>query len=868
MKTSPPKLPLQFLRWFCREDYLEEIEGDLIEVFGREVEGSPRKARWKFSWNVIKYFRPGFIKKMGVFEPRNNYGMYRNYLKVSFRVFNRERMYSLINVFGLALGFACCLLIFLFIKDELSYDKFHKDSDQIYRVASAYMRQGKWEPYGSNSWRTADLIKANFGEIQQLIRIRDDSEVFVYEEKQIIERKIAYVEENFLEVFNFPLLEGNPTQALKGPNKVVISESAAARYFGNNPAIGKVFDAGDGAFQLEVSAVMKDMPANSHFHFDFLISGETQRQVSPESLFTNVGWDSQYVYIKVEPGTDPAAIDARFPDFINDNLDPFNSSNFKLFLQPLTSIHLESDTGLELEPNGSLKNVYTFSVIAIFILAIACVNYMNLTTARSLRRAKEVGMRKVLGAKRFDLINQFLTESFMMTFLAILLAGGISVSVLELFNQFAGKAFSADLLFQPEILLVIFLAFVIIAMVSGSYPSLVLSAFRPLNSMKGAGKTGKSGFVFRKGLVVLQFIISMGLIAASMIVFKQWQYLKTKELGINQEMMVTIPLQTMERSQLDVFKNELFKKASIKGAGTSNMKLPGWIFNSTPYKAQDEVVDAEAGKSMKIIRVDMDFLSTIEAEFMDGRNFSGEFPADSSASVILNESAVAQLEWKDPIGKWIELGNGQQYTVVGVVKDFHFESLHREIPPTIFIFSPDFLNYAYVRIDGQDVQSSIAHIGEVYSAFVTNRDFSYSFMNEDIAQQYEAEEKFAYIFSIFTVLAIVIACLGTFGLISFSAEQKQKEIGIRKVLGASARQVTYLLIREFLTLLLVASLVMWPLTWYLANNWMGSFVYRTQVGIQPFLIATVLAMFIVLLTIGFRALKAALANPVESLRSE
>lgn len=795
--------------------------------------------------------------------------MYKNYLKVSFRVFNRERMYSMINVSGLALGFTCCLLIFLFIWDELSYDKFHNENDQIYRVASAYMRQGKWEPYGSNSWRTAELLQAKFGEIKQLVRIRDDDEVFEYEEKKIIERKIAYVEENFLEVFNFPLIEGNPSQALVGPNKVVISESTATRYFGDSPAIGKLFEVSvDGAFQLEVSGVMKDMPSNSHFHFDFLISGETQRQISPPSLYTNVGWDSQYVYIKVEPGTDPLAMEARFQDFINANLDPFNSSNFKLFLQPLTSIHLESDTGLELEANGSLKNVYIFSLIAIFILVIACVNYMNLTTARSLRRAKEVGMRKVLGAKRCDLINQFLTESFMMTFLAIILSVGVSMLVMNRFNQFSGKGLSIDLLFQTEIILAMVLAFIVIALISGSYPSFILSAFRPLNNMKGAERTGMSGFVFRKGLVVLQFIISIGLIAASIIVFQQWEYLKTKELGINQEMLVTIPLQTMERSQLDAFKNELYKNASIKNAGTSNMKMPGWIFNSTPYKAQDEVLDAEERKTMKIIRVDMDFLPTVEADFMEGRNFSREFPSDFSASVILNESAVSQLEWTDPIGKWIELGNGQRYTVVGIVKDFHFESLHREIPPIIFILSPDFLNYAYVRIDGQEMQSSIAHIEEVYSEFVTNRDFSYSFMNEDIAQQYEAEEKFAYLFSIFTVLAIIIACLGTFGLISFSAERKQKEIGIRKVLGASAGNVTYLLVKEFLVLLLVASFIVWPLAWYLTNTWVESFVYRTSIGIQPFVFSTILALFIVLLTIGFRTLKAAYANPVDSLRSE
>ncbi len=839
-----------------------------MELYGERVEEmGKRKADIKFIVDVLLLFRPGIIKKFEEYQLVNPYGMYRNYLKISFRVFNKERMYSLINVSGLALGFTCCLLIFLFIKDELSYDDFHQDKDQIYRVASAYMRQGKWEPYSSNSWRTAELIQANFGEIKQMVRIRDDAEVIEYGDKHIIERGIAYVEENFFDVFNFPLVEGNPAEALKGTNKVVISESTAAKYFDTEEAMGKVFEAGDGAFQLQVSGVMKDMPSNSHFHFDFLISGETQRQVSPPELFTHVGWDSQYVYIKTEPGVDPSDIEARFPDFINDNLGLFTADNFKLFLQPLTSIHLESNNGLEIEPNGSLKNVYIFSVIAVFILVIACINYMNLTTARSLRRAKEVGMRKVLGAKRADLVSQFLTESFMMTFLAVTIAFVLSILVLDLFNRFAGKAISHHLLFQPEIISILLLAFVGIALVSGSYPSLILSSFRPLNSMKGSDNTGKSGFVFRKGLVVLQFVISIGLIAATVIVFQQWSFLKTKDLGINKEMMVTIPLQTMDRDQLDVFKNELFKNTSIKKVGTSNMKMPGWISNSTPYKAQDEVVDEEAGKTMKIIRVDMDFLAAVEAEIIDGRDFSREFPSDLTSSVVLNASAVAQLEWEEPIGKWIEL-NGQKYTVVGLVKDFHFESLLREIPPTIFIPSSDWLHYAYVRIGNENMQASLEHMEKVYSAFVTNRDFSYSFMNEDMERQYLAEEKFAQIFSIFTVLAIIIACLGTFGLISFAAERKSKEIGIRKVMGASVGNVTFLLVGEFVLLLLVASIIAWPLTWYFLSNWIESFIYRTPIGTTPFVLATVLAACIVTATTGFRAMKAALANPIDSLRDE
>ena len=867
-QPTPPQLPLRFFRWFCHPEYREDIEGDLLERFEKRVdEVGMAQAKRSFVLDVLKLFRPGLMRPFAGFNLFNRTGMFKNYLKIAFRVFGREKSYSLINISGLALGFTCCLMIYLFIRDELSYDTFHQDNERIYRIASAYMRQGQWEPYSSNSWKTGEMIKANFGEIEQLVRIGTIEDIFEYGDKHIYETRVATVDENFFEVFSFPLLAGNPGEALKGSNKVVISESTAAKYFGEEEAMGKVFQISDGAFQLQVSGVMKDMPPNSHFHFDFLISGETLRQLAPPQLFTNVGWDSQYLYIKTAAGVDTAGIAARFPDFINTNMEFFNTGNFKLFLQPLTSIHLESNNGLEIEPNGSMSQVYIFSVIAVFILVIACVNYMNLTTARSLRRAREVGMRKVLGAKRGELMGQFLTESFIMTFIAVLIAFVLSFILIPAFNQFAGKEISRSLLFSPEILLTLLLALLLIGLLSGVYPALVLSSFKPLNKMKGSGSTTKSGFIFRKGLVVLQFVISIGLIAALGIVFQQWEFLKTKELGINKEMLVSIPLQTMDRAQLETFRNELYTNRSIKMVGSSNMKMPGWISNSTPYKAQDAVVDDEVRKTMKIIRVDVDFMATVEAEMVEGRGFSRDFPSDPASSILINESAAAQLEWTVPLGKWLEL-DGQRYNVVGLLKDFHFESLHREIPPTIFILSSDRLNWVYVRIDQHDIPATLAHIETTWSKFVTNRDFTYSFVDEDIERQYVAEQKFTQVFTIFTALAIIIACLGTFGLISFTAERKQKEIGIRKVLGASAGNVTFLLIREFIVLLLIASVIAWPLTWYFTNNWIESFVYKISIGTGPFVMATALALLIAIATTGFRAMKAALSNPIQSLRDE
>lgn len=864
--ASPPRLAIRFFRWFCHPQMLDYIEGDLMEVYDKRLSQSgKRKADTKFIIDVLLLFRPGIIKSAGRSNQLNSYDMFKNYFSVMVRVFNKEKLYSIINVFGLALGFTSCLMIYLFIRDELSYDKFHWDNNRLYRISAAYMRQGVWEPYATNAWKTAELIKTNFSEIEKMVKISTSEALFEYKDKRIYEEKIAWVDDTFFEVFNFPLVKGNAADALKGPNKVVISESTARKYFGTEEPLGKVFQVNDRSLQLQVSGVMRDMPPNSHFHLDILMSGETLRQVAPAALFTNVGWDSQHVYIKAGPEFDQGRMEAAFPDFVNNNLDFWKSTSFKLFLQPVTSIHLQSNIGLELEPNGSMNQVYIFGAIAIFILVIACINYMNLTTARAARRAKEVGMRKALGARRADLISQFLSESMIMTFLAITISFAFAMLLLNPFNQFAGKQISNSSLVNPEILLTLFTASILIGLIAGIYPSMVLSSFRASNNSKGIDLRATSGVLFRKGLVVLQFVISIGLIAASSIAFQQWDFLKNKDVGYNKEALISIPLQTMDVNQLSTFKNELFTNAAIKSVGFADTKMPGWISHSNGYTAQDVPQDEEAQKTMKIIRIDFDFLSTIETQIISGRNLSAG--ADSTSSIIINESAVAQLGWTDPIGKWIEL-NGKRFYVVGLVKDFHFETLYRKIPPIIFVPSVNNFSWVYVKIDKQDMPTTLKHIEKTYSRFVTNRDYNYSFVDDDIQQQYVADKKFTEVFTLFTLLGIVIACLGTFGMISFNAERKSKEIGIRKVLGASVANVSYLLIREFIILLIVASCIAWPLTWYFIDEWIQKFIYRTTIGLTPFVLATLIAAFIIVLTTGFRAMKAALANPIYSLKDE
>lgn len=838
-----------------------------MELFEERVkEKGVRKARWFFAWEVVKLFRPGIMRSMSGHHTLNHYGMLKNHVKTALRLFEREKSYSLINLAGLVLGFTCCLMIFLFIKHELSYDSFHKEGERIYRVASAYMREGRWEPYASNAWKTGELMKAQFPEIEALVRIMPESEVVRYGNEVYRENRVAYVESNFLEVFTFPLLAGNESEALSGANKVVISRSMALKYFDLEVPLGKVLELRDGRLQLKVSGIMEDMPANSHFHFDFLISNTTGKHLFPEAMFTHVGWDSQRVYFKASQGFDLEKMQSAFPDFIDTYLESggwMTSQNFELFIQPLRDIHLKSNLGTELEANGNIKHIYIFSIIAVFILIIACVNYMNLTAARSLRRVKEVGIRKVLGAARSNLIVRFLSESFIMSAMAILIALLLTILLLPKFSQFAGTEIDGFMLLKPEVMVILFILFVSVALLSGSYPAFAISSVKGFKMVKSTS----FGLLFRRGLVILQFVITIGLIAATGIAYKQFNYLLNKELGMRKDLVVAVPLQTMKSDHFDAFRTELIANPSISNAGLSNMKLPGWIFNSTDYKAQGVPVNEEAKKSMKIIRIDHDFLETIGAEIMVGRDFSRDFASDLSSSLILNEAAVQQLGWEEAVGKWVEL-EGKRFNVIGIVRDFHFESLHRKIPPTIFVLSKDWYVWSYIKIQDQNISSTLEHIEKVYEKFVTNREFDYSFIDEDIEQQYSAEQKFSQLFTIFSVLAIVIACLGTFGLISYSTDRKSKEIGIRKVLGASVRNVISLLIKEFVYLLLIASVITIPVTYYFINGWMEGFIYRTTIGWEVFAFASVLALGIAIGTTGIRAIQAALANPVDSLRDE
>lgn len=866
---KPPRGAERLLRWLLPEDLWHTPMGDFEELYNEiAAERGLRWAQWWYRAQVLKLVPDRLFAKTywGII-------MFKSYLVVAIRNLRKHKSYTLLNISGLAVGMAACVLMLLYVQDERSYDRFHEKADRIYRVGFQGLQGGNWVTGVTNSWAAGELLKTNFSEVEQVVRIQPwRVGVIRYGDQRNQERDVAVVDDTFFEAFTFPLRQGDRASVLAAPNSVVISASAAQRYFGKTDPIGQILDFNDGRFQLTVTGVMDDMPKTSHFHFDFIIAGSTFYDIRLPAFFSNVGWTTQYVYIVLPENYDPATLEAKFPALIDTHFrELYTSSVFRLFLQPLTDIHLTSHTGEELETNGDIAYVYLFSIIALLTLLIACINYMNLATARSSQRAREVGMRKILGAHKKELIKQFLGESVLVTTLALMAALGLAYLFLPALNGFTGKDLSLNLFGNLPLLGLFVGTALLIGVLAGTYPAFFLSAFQPLNVLKGTLGQGNTGLYLRRGLVVTQFGISIVLIIGALMVYNQLDFLKNRNPGYEKEHVVYVPMQTMTRAQYPTLKNELLAHSQIRSVGATSLPMPGILQSSTNYLAEGVDVDPEAPPSMKRVLVDHDFFDMMGMTFAQGRNFSRDFPSDSAA-VILNEAAVRELGWEDPIGKWFEGTSGvpapQRRPVVGVVKDFNFTSLHSPIVPTVFYMDGRWLGFMYMRISGTDVPATLAHIEESYATFVTDRPFTYSFLEDRVHHLYEAEERFLQVSSIFTGLAIGIACLGIFGLVTFMAEVRRKEIGVRKVLGASIGKIVFLLSREFTWLVLAAYVVAVPIAYLAVSGWLQNFAFRTPWSLNTFLLAGSMALLIAWLTISYQALKAALTNPIDTIRYE
>jgi putative ABC transport system permease protein len=800
--------------------------------------------------------------------------MILNYLKITLRNIRRNRGFSVINIIGLAIGMACCVLILLFVSDELSYDGYHSRADNIYRMVASTRLSGEEREYVPLGAPYALLFDNALPEVKAAARFYPHPRMLVeHEEKKFFEERFFFSDPSVFEIFSFPLRRGNPSTALKSPFSVVLTESMAKKYFGDKNPVGESLKI-DNEHIFRIDAVMEDVPPNSHFHFDFLASLETLSDLYGERFLRHPGYLSFYSYVLLQENTDPRGLEAKFQDVVIQNYGERAASLRTIKLQTLKSIHLHSHLEAELEANSSLSFIYIYSAIAFFILLIAAFNFVNLSTARSTKRAQEVGVRKVLGAFRFQLVKQFLGESAVFSLVSLFLAVIIVRVLLPLFNSLAGREISLDFLYSPSLLIGLAGIILVVGILGGLYPALFLSAFEPIRTLKGKWRTTGRNGSFRRFLVVAQFAISIALITGTIVIRNQLHYMRSQNLGFDKEQVVVIPLNDPESKQsYEVIKEELLKNSSILAA-TASSSVPGKQSSSIAYRVEGLPDDQHI--SIDTFFVDYDFLETFGIEIAAGRGFSKGFATDEENAFIVNETAVRELNWNDALDKQIiwpsDLRRNDAIVkkgrVVGVVKDFHVTSLHEGIGPVLFQILPSNFRFLSVRIAPKNVTQTLAFLREKWRQSSPAFPFEYSFLDEDFDKLYRADQKVGRIIGIFTTLALFVACLGLFGLASFAAEQRTKEIGIRKVLGASASGIFMLLSREFAKWVLVANILAWPIAYFAMDRWLRNFAYRVTLGVDVFLLSALAALAIALVTVSFQSIKAAVANPVDSLRYE
>lgn len=812
--------------------------------------------------------------------------MIRNYLRSAWRNIARHKFISFINIFGLTVGLTCCLLIITYLVNELSYDKYNVNADRIYRVTRIfYSRNGEENLHLSSiAPPFGPLLKTAFPDIEKMTRVLPNgTTVFRYKEKLFNEQNGFFADENFFNVFTVNIAEGDRKTALNDPYSVMITPEIARKYFGNEDPINKTVILDNTKHEFKVTGVFEPFPANAHMHPEMLISFNTLRDsviYGEKQLETNFGNNSFYTYLLMPKDYNMDIITRQLDAFIDKyytaqglppGVKPHQTT--KLTIQKLTDIHLQSHLDDEIEPNGDMKRVYIFSIIALFILLIACINYMNLSTARSALRAKEIGIRKVIGAQRKEIIRQFLGESVLVTWVALIFAGALTWFLLPYINSLSHLSLSFDSLLHWNILTGVLLLPFAVGLLSGVYPAIFMSSFRPVQVLKGLLKVGSGNVSFRQVLVVVQFSVSIILIVATTVVFQQLRYIENKSLGFNKDFILTSGCPGPLNKQFDSFRNELLKNPAVKDVGRSSRIPSGRLLDD----AGAQVI--EGGKTvptqivLKYITTDYDFMDTYSMQLAAGRNFSRQFLTDT-ANYLINETAVQQLGWKNPqnaIGKDLIYG-GIKGKVIGVVKDFHFESLHQPIVPLLFQLpgpSNSFYNRMSVKVDGHNVQSAISAIGAAWRKYLPDVPFDYTFLDQRFQKLYDAEQQESQLFTIFSCLAIFIACLGLFGLSAFTISQRVKEIGIRKVLGANIPQIVIELSRSFMVLVVIAVVIALPIAGWSINRWfLRDFASRVDLSWWVFLLAGIAAFVIAFVTISFQAVRAASANPVKSLRSE
>ena len=867
VNIQPPRLFLRFFRWFSDPSMAEDIEGDLIEIFQREAAGNLTRARLQFSVNVLKLFRPGIIKKFSIQSSLiPSSPMFKNYFITAVRSLMRNKGFSAINIIGLAVGLATFSLISLYVYHELSFDRYHKNADRIYRIVENLRTENELLFQSTSSPPMGPRLLKDLPEVENYVRFQNWNLLAYRNGTSYYEPDSFIADSTVFDIFSFKLLKGDKKTALREPYSIVLTESMAKKYFGDENPLDQTIKMDYDNYK--VTGVVEDVPENSHFRFSNLISFSTWSKDNKGGEERGWFWNGFHTYVLLRDAQSITKVREKMPDFINRNIEKGGMYYEDLPLQSLTEIYLAPQRSWENGTRGSMNNIYILSIIAVFILLVACFNYINLATARASRRLKEVGLRKSLGALRRMLITQFLGESIIVAFLSGILAGLLTWAALPFFRTLVESPLSLSIL--PDIWLTIgaALAFILaIGIFAGAYPALIISGFQPLQIFRSSAKGLYSHHNFRRVLVSLQFIISITLVSGTLLVYDQLKLVQNQNLGFNKDatLIVRTNGDTAITRHLDAVKNELKSVPGVRSiAGSSTVPGMGTTNLYTEIEMNDGKITAT---NINFNFVDHDFLSTYDIKLLAGRDFQRENKADDTTAYLINETAVKDFGWtpEQALGKKIK--RRVEGRIIGVMKDFHYRSLHSKVEPLLITLTQRVGRLA-IRIEETGIPGTVERIQKKWSELIPYLPFEYSFLDVDYDRQYKADKQLGKVASVFTGLAIFIGCLGLLGLTSFAVERRTKEIGIRKVLGASVSHVVVLIAREFIALILVALVLATPLTWYLIARWEQNFTLQAVINPAQFLIAGLAVFAFAWVTISFLSFRAAIANPTKALRSE
>jgi putative ABC transport system permease protein len=786
--------------------------------------------------------------------------MFGNYFKSTLRNITKQKWYSLITLAGLTIGITCFILIALYVRYEFSYDRFHENAKNTYRVLvdtrESYMGKSQ---VTATPGPLATAMKDEFPEVLKATKVKAERAVMKYEENPIAEDRIYYADPDFLEIFDFPLLTGNAETALVEPYCLLITKEMAEKYFGHENPVGKTVNIDKKDYQI--TGVLENIPGNTHFRFDFLASFSSLIELYGRDLVYRWQSWSYQTYVLLHKQAAPLSLEEKLPAFLKKNYE--EDATQTLRLQPVADIHFHTKANFELEPNADIRSIYLLSAIGLFILLIACFNYMNLSTARATTRAKEIAMRKVIGANRPQIVRQFLGEAVLFSLIALIFSLFLVKLILPAFRVFMDRKLETGFFQDWGFMLSLIGMVILIGLLSGSYPSLVLSSFQPTTVLKGTRiKSSKGSSLFRNLLVVSQFAISVVLVFCTIVVYQQLHFMRNKDLGFVKNYILTAP---NPGDGGESFKNSLRQNAQIMDV-TSSVNLPHDI--SSASFGQWEGYNPEEKLVVYINWVDSNFLSFYDIPIIQGRDFSAEFKDVEQKAFILNEAAVKSIGWDDPIGKKFGLGDNEMGVVVGVVKDFHFAPLNLNIGPLALTPKSERAQWLSIKISPHNIPDTLAFIEKTWKTHSPEGTFSYSFLDDRLDRMYRTEKKLGKTFNYYTVIALFVACLGLFGLASFMTTQRTKEIGIRKVLGATEWNIMLLTTQKFIGLVMVANAIAWPVAYFAMHKWLQNFAYRMNIGLWIFLLTPVMSFGIALLTVGYQSVKAALTNPADSLRYE